>query len=90
MPYVVAFRQLAGLSLAGTAVTDAGLRRLGELTELETLVLDGTQVTDACLPHLSGLSKLRHLDLRGTRISADGIAKIQLALPDAEVASDDP
>jgi hypothetical protein len=90
MPYVVAFRQLAGLSLAGTAVTDAGLRRLGELTDLETLVLDGTQVTDACLPHLSGLSKLRHLDLRGTRISADGIAKIQLALPDAEVASDDP
>ena len=38
-------------------------------------------MTDAGLEGLSGLGELRRLDLRDTGVTADGVAKLQRALP---------
>lgn len=66
-------------------VTDAGVRQLATLTELEYLSLQQTRVTDDCLSLLGTFAKLRELDLRGTRVSADGAAKLQSVLPECKI-----
>ena len=44
-------------------MTDAGLKELAGLTQLQTLNLAGTKVTDAGLKELAGLTQLQTLDL---------------------------
>ena len=48
-------------------MTDAGLKELAGLQELQTLDLGGTQVTDAGLKELAGLKSLQTLDLTARR-----------------------
>jgi hypothetical protein len=52
---------------APVAITDADLRHLNGLTELEDLRLYHVEVTDAGLEHLKGLTKLKHLQLAGLK-----------------------
>lgn len=47
------------LGLAGTNVTDDGLKHLRQMTHLRTLMLSDTQITDAGLAHLKYKKKLR-------------------------------
>lgn len=61
------------VDLAGSTVTDDGLRVLLGLPDLEALVLEGTQVGDVGLGHLAGLTKLRVLALDGTNCTDDGL-----------------
>lgn len=42
-------------------ITDAGMKHLGELTNLEWLYLSGAGITDAGLAHVRGLKKLERL-----------------------------
>ena len=84
--------QLRTLSIAGSQVTDAGLKHLKGLTQLEELSLQGTQVTGAGLEHLKGLTQLRLLDLRDTQVTGagpvnlKGLAQLQiLDLRDTQV-----
>ncbi len=65
------------LSLADTAVTDAGLAHVARLTRLEELHLDNCPVTDAGVAQLAPLARLRILDLKGTRVTDAGLAVLR-------------
>ena len=71
--------QLRGLWLgAGSkAITDAGVRQLGGLTNLEYLCLQGTKVTDTGLGYLGGLSKLEKLYLSNTGVTDSGLEHLK-------------
>ena len=66
-------------------LNDGNIGCLGSLTEIRWLVLQDTSVTDAGLQQLSGLKKLERLDLDGSPVTDAGIARLQLALPTAEI-----
>lgn len=77
-----AMRQLRALVLKKTgfekqAITDAGLRHLKNLSNLEVLDLYGNLFTDAGLVHLGELQKLRELDLSLVAISDRGLAHLK-------------
>jgi hypothetical protein len=57
-----------GLCVRGTEITDAGLKELAGLPQLEALDLTDTQVTWAGLKELVGLKQLRRLSLGGGQI----------------------
>ena len=61
------------LDFRGSPVTDAGLKHLRGLTNLETLELSHTQITDDGLKHLTGLPNLNYLELAGTKITDAGL-----------------
>src|SRR5262245_52753842 len=66
-----------GLELAGTGVTDAGLKELAPLRNLTALYLHGTQITDVGLRELGNLSNLATLNLAGCRGVTDaGLAEL--------------
>lgn len=66
-------------------VTDAGLARLADQSELEELDLRESGVTDQGLTALSKQKTLKRLDLRGTAVSEQGAARLAQALPECEV-----
>lgn len=69
------------LSVANSAVNDAGLANLRRLTNLEDLDIEGTQVTDAAVANLERMTTLRKLNVRRTLVTPSGIARLQRALP---------
>lgn len=77
--------QLRVLSVADSAVDDAGLAKLESLAALEELNLDGTKVTDLGLAHLERMTRLRQLSLRRTLVTPGGIAALQRALPNCRI-----
>ena len=60
--------------LAG--ITDAGLRHLPGLTQVQVLSLGDTQITDTGLENLRGLRQLRLLTMDNTPIGDDGLANL--------------
>ena len=64
-----------------TKVTDAGLKELAGLNNLQTLELAFTGVSDAGLKHLAGLKSLQSLNLRKTPVTDAGVKELQKALP---------
>ena len=62
-------QELKSLNLAGSAVTDKGLRQLAELKNLEKLDLQDTKVTDKGLKELARLKKLKSLRLSEAQMS---------------------
>jgi hypothetical protein len=42
-------------------------------------------VTDAGLEHLKALRQLQRLDLKETKVTADGVKKLQQALPNCKI-----
>ena len=73
---------------AGVIVTNAGVRSLGQLTQLTSLNLTGAKrITDACLPDLMRLSQLQQLNLSASGLTSDGIDRIRKASPDCRVLS---
>src|SRR5262249_8739177 len=58
-------RPVVTLSLGSTNATDAHMKEITGLLELQTLDLSGTKVTDTGLKELSGFKQLRSLDLSG-------------------------
>ncbi len=83
---LAAFPQLSTLGLAGTPLTDEGMRHLNRLARLETLNLAKTKITDEGLAELLKLKKLRHLDVRGTGVTGAGVTALRRFLPELEVA----
>ena len=63
------FRDVQSINLAGTKITDDGLKHLANLEALQVLDLSRTDITDAGLEHLKGLTALRSLSLGDTKIS---------------------
>jgi hypothetical protein len=80
---------LRELSLDGAGVTDAGLVHLKRLKKLRRLNLSQTAVTDAGVASLTELPGLQTIDLRGTRVTAAGARQLRLALPTAEILTDE-
>ena len=63
-----------GLSIR--RVTDAGLKELAGLKQLQTLILNGNLVTDAGLKELAGLKQLQTLYLGSTRVTDAGLKEL--------------
>lgn len=61
-------------------VSDAMLKRLGDLPTLESLTLDGTPVNGSQLRHLKGLTSLHYLSLRDTPVTDADLVHVN-ALP---------
>ncbi|MFW6116811.1 MAG: hypothetical protein ACOC6F_03700 [bacterium] len=69
-----------------TAVTDAGLRHLVNVGNVEGLGMSGSSyVTDAAVDYLVGFDRLRHIWLVGTQITAAGKARLRAAYPMATI-----
>jgi len=71
-------------------ITDAGLKRIQNLTNLDELYLRNNQISDAGLQWLKGFTKLLTLDLGGTKVTADGIRGLAKSLPNTRIDSDVP
>jgi hypothetical protein len=54
-----------------TAVTDAGLKKLENLSRLKTFHLADTAITNAGMQSLGELSSLNILDISGTKVSGN-------------------
>lgn len=67
---------LTSLNLAGTQVTDAGMRAVATLAALEVLHLGWTEVGDGGLAALAGLPALTTIILHGARVSDAGMAEL--------------
>jgi hypothetical protein len=65
------------LSLAESAVSDAGLKHLKRLKNLTALYLNGVKVTDSGLKDLSELKNLTYLGLELTHVTDAGIKELK-------------
>jgi len=65
------------LSLAGTKITDGGVKHIAALQSLKSLFLARTAVTDRGVLQLLRLRDLRYLDLGGTHVSEDAVQKLK-------------
>jgi internalin A len=62
--------------LSGTKVTDADMKDLADLKQLQTLDLRNTSVTDTGLKDLAALTQLRELYLIGTNVTNAGLKEV--------------
>jgi hypothetical protein len=85
LAYVGKMTGLEVLNISNTKITDAGIAELAKLTNLQQLVASSTVITDAGLAHLHGLKALRVVELYSTGVTADGVQKLQEALPKVSV-----
>lgn len=69
--------QLVWLNLAGTGVSDAGLKAIAGFKNLQRLHLERTSIGDDGLAHLAGLADLRYLNLYGTKVTDKGLAALK-------------
>ncbi|HUT10724.1 MAG TPA: hypothetical protein VMY42_09525, partial [Thermoguttaceae bacterium] len=82
------------LSLAGSDIDDAGVKRLVELPELAELHLGATPITDKALEYLAEANHLRFLDFNrpysvtprhSTIISFEAAQRLRQALPECRI-----
>ena len=78
-------KPVIAVNLAGTLVTDAGLKELKDFKQLTSLDLRDTQVTDAGLKELKDLKQLTTLILDRTKVTDVGIEELRAALPNCKV-----
>jgi hypothetical protein len=71
------FANVVNVDLNFTQVTDDGLKRVEELSQLQVLQLMVTEVTDTGLEHLKGLTQLRVLYLDGNYITDAGLEHLK-------------
>ena len=75
------------LSLRFTKITDAGLKEVAKLQQLESLNLNWTKITDAGLKEVAKMKQLTSLVLFRTQITKAGVAELQKALPNCEITA---
>jgi len=68
--------QIAWLKLGGTKITDASLKEISKLKNLNKLHLEHTAVTDAGLANLKNLPYLEYMNLVDTKISDAGLKSV--------------
>ncbi len=66
-------------------VDDSWILRLADLTRVRYLYLDDTRVTDAGLAELHRAKGLQGLWLSGTHATAEGVNRLQAALPNCKI-----
>ena len=73
----------------GMVITDAGMVHVGKLKSLKYLMIVGMpNVTDAGVAQLHRLSNLENVVLHRTKITAQGLEKLEDALPDCRIICD--
>jgi hypothetical protein len=70
-------KPVTGVELSGPQVTDASLKVLKDIKELQFLGLGGTSVTDKGLKELKDLKKLQTLLLLGTDFTDEGLKELK-------------
>ena len=65
------------LRVCGTAVTDAGVKSIAKLRNLEVLKIERAGITDACMKDIAGLKRLKELDLWRNQITDRGLAELK-------------
>jgi hypothetical protein len=65
---------VANLNLSKSAITDAGLAKVGSMTHVERLRLDQTSVGDAGLAALGTLPRMESINLVGSKVTPASIA----------------
>jgi Leucine-rich repeat (LRR) protein len=86
MQSIATVTELRELRLEGRAVTGRGLELLKPLAKLERLDLQGCKrLRDDAATVLASMKQLKVLDLKDSSLSAEAVAKIREALPQAEV-----
>lgn len=82
--------QLELLELSGpsTNIADSAMKQLKTLRGLRWLTLTDYPITDGCIESLTELKKLEKLTLLDSKITPQGIAKLQLALPNCKIEHD--
>jgi hypothetical protein len=55
------------------------------MPQMRVLYLNGTGITDAALAHLANFGQLEWLDLKTTQVTEDGVARLRLILPKAQI-----
>lgn len=76
------------VGLAGTNVTDRGLRNLLDLPALDNVDLANTAITDEGLEILGNIKSLEYVHIDGTAVSERGVARLQRLLPNCEIVWD--
>jgi len=66
------------------------MQNLNGLTRLRELEVRGDSVTDAGLKPLYALTELRYQDIQATKVTADGVKKLQQALPNCKITWEPP
>lgn len=82
---VHSFVHVVTVSMYESEPPDVVFEHLTGLTELEWLNLPNAQITDAKLEYFTGLKRLRFLDLANAHVTAEGIGRLQKALPDCHI-----
>jgi len=82
MEVVAQLPHITRLYLQQTSVTDAGMSHLRELEYIEYLNLYGTDISDSGLVYFEHLPALKSLYLWQTKTTAEGVSKLQDAVPD--------
>lgn len=67
------------------AITDAGLKNIARMKELEHVMVCGAPITDVGLMHLASLPSLELVRLRNTSVTPKGIEQLKRALPSCKV-----
>jgi mono/diheme cytochrome c family protein len=70
-------KQLLGLKLGNTKLTDANLAIIAKLSSLTGLSLERTLVTDKGLAQLKNLLQLQYINLVGTKVTAKGVEQLK-------------
>ncbi|HIE96237.1 MAG TPA: hypothetical protein EYG03_13705 [Planctomycetes bacterium] len=68
--------KLISIDFEDKPLTDAGLRNLRGLANVQKIWLNGTKITDAGLVHLTGLSTLKELGLFETDVTDAGLEQL--------------
>jgi hypothetical protein len=77
---------LTHLVLAGTRVTDVGVKEVAGLPQLTHLVLSNTGITDASLKELAQCPRLTFLSVREVEnITKAGVAELRRARPNLKI-----
>ena len=77
LPNLVVATHATFVCISGPQITDAGLKHLERMPDLDALSLGGsTQITDAGMSHLIGLGNLRTLQIEGTQVTDAGLVHL--------------
>ncbi len=80
-------RYLNDLDVAGSSVTDAGLRSLAEVRGLERVNLSSTQVTAAGIQELANLPQIEWINVWGTSLGWWARWQFSRSFPDIELVA---
>jgi Leucine-rich repeat (LRR) protein len=70
-------QRMRRLWIHGMFVSDAGVRSIAKLKNLEVLTIERTHITDACMNDIAGLPRLKRLDLKENAVTDQGLAQLK-------------